>query len=81
VLGLPLRLRIEARAGEAGPWQRVADVADASKLARAPAGLVVPLALPDSPTGTAFDQLRIEFEFSPGTPAALARIALLPPGR
>ncbi len=78
---LPLRLRIEARAGEAGPWLRVADVADASKVARAPAGLVVPLALPDSPTGTVFDQLRVELEFAPGTPAALARIALLPPRR
>ncbi len=77
----PLRLRVDARAGETSPWQRVADVADASKLARAPAGLVVPLTLPATPRGVAVDRLRIELEFADGAPAPLSRIALLPPGR
>jgi hypothetical protein len=76
----PVRLRVDVRAGETGPWQRVADIADASKVARAPAGLVVPLTLPATPRGATVDRLRIEFEFA-DAPAPLSRIALLPSAR
>jgi hypothetical protein len=76
---LPRRLRVEARSDEAAPWRRLADVADVSTLARAPAGLVVPLVLPAAPAGRGFDRLRIELEFADGATAPLARIAVLPP--
>ena len=71
----PLRLRVDVRAGETGPWQRVADIADASKLAHAPAGLVVPLTLTATPRGTAVDRLRIELEFAERAGAAVANRA------
>jgi hypothetical protein len=75
----PRRLRVDARAAGAGPWRRLADVADVSTLARAPAGLVVPLAVTAGPAGPDFDRLRIELEFADGATAPLARIAVLPP--
>ena len=62
----PRRLRVDARAGDAGAWRRLADVADVSTLARAPAGLVVPLAVAAGPAGPDFDRLRIELEFADG---------------
>ena len=76
---LPRRLRVDVR-GDGETWRRVADVAAGSTVARAPAGLVVPLALPKAPAGATFDQLRIELEFADDAPAPLARVAVLPPG-